>query len=45
MEDVSGYPLLVAELLARGWTDAQVAGLASRNVLRVMRTAEAVAGR
>jgi membrane dipeptidase len=45
MEDVSAYPLLVAELLARGWTDAQVAGLASRNVLRVMRAAEAVAGR
>ena len=43
MEDVSGYPLLIAELLARGWTDAQLAGLACRNVLRVMRSAEAVA--
>jgi membrane dipeptidase len=43
MGDVSGYPLLVAELLARGWTEAQLAGLTCRNVLRVMRAAEDVA--
>jgi membrane dipeptidase len=43
MGDVSSYPLLIAELLARGWTDAQLAGLTCRNVLRVMRAAEAVA--
>jgi membrane dipeptidase len=43
LEDVSGYPLLFAELIARGWTDADLAGLASGNILRVMRAAEAVA--
>jgi microsomal dipeptidase-like Zn-dependent dipeptidase len=29
--------------MARGWTDADLAALAGRNVLRVMRTAEEVA--
>ena len=43
LEDVTGYPLLWAELIARGWTDDQLAALANRNVLRVMRAAEAVA--
>jgi membrane dipeptidase len=43
LEDVSCYPVLFAELLARGWTDADLAGLAGRNILRVMRAAEAVA--
>lgn len=43
LEDVTGYPLLWAELLARGWADAQLAALANGNVLRVMRAAEAVA--
>ena len=40
---VSGYPLLFAELIRRGWTDANLAKLAGGNVLRVMRQAEAVA--
>lgn len=44
LEDVSGYPNLFAELIARGWTDDQLAGLANRNVLRVLRDAEAAAG-
>jgi membrane dipeptidase len=40
---VSGYPLLFAELIRRGWSDANLAKLAGGNVLRVMRQAEAVA--
>jgi membrane dipeptidase len=40
---VSGYPLLFAELIKRGWSDANLAKLAGGNVLRVMRQAEAVA--
>jgi membrane dipeptidase len=40
---VSGYPLLFAELIRRGWSDADLAKLAGGNVLRVMRRAEAVA--
>jgi membrane dipeptidase len=45
LADVSGYPNLLAELVMRGWTDANLARLAGGNVLRVMREAEAVAGR
>jgi membrane dipeptidase len=40
---VSGYPLLFAELIRRGWSDANLAKLAGGNLLRVMRQAEAVA--
>ena len=43
MEDVTGYPLLFAELLERGWSEDDLAGLACRNVLRVLRAADAVA--
>ena len=43
LEDVSGYPNLFAELMSRGWTDADLAKLAGGNILRVMRAAEAVA--
>ena len=43
LEDVSGYPLLFAELMGRGWTDTDLAKLANGNILRVMREAEAVA--
>jgi len=42
MNSVSGYPLLFAELIRRGWSDENLAKLAGRNVLRVMRQAEAV---
>ena len=45
LEDVSGYPTLFAELIRRGWSDADLTKLASGNILRVMREAEAVAGR
>ncbi|WP_116092454.1 dipeptidase [Sphingomonas crusticola] len=41
--DVSTYPALLAELMRRGWSDADVAKLAGENVLRVMARAEAVA--
>jgi membrane dipeptidase len=40
MEDVSGYPVLFAELIRRGWTEAELDKLARTNVLRVLRGAE-----
>ena len=40
LEDVSTYPALLAELMRRGWSDADVAKLAGGNVLRVMEGAE-----
>ena len=43
LEDVSGYPRLIAELLHRGWSEAELAKLASGNALGVLRDAEAVA--
>ena len=43
MNSVSGYPLLFAELIHRGWSDANLAKLAGGNVLRAMRQAETVA--
>ena len=43
MNSVSGYPLLFAELIRRGWSDQDLTKLAGGNVLRVMRQAEAVA--
>jgi membrane dipeptidase len=42
LEDVSRYPRLVAELLDRGWSDAEIGNLTSGNALRVLRDAEAV---
>ena len=45
LEDVSRFPYLIAELLGRGYSDAEVRGIAGGNVLRVMRGAEAVASR
>ena len=43
LEDVSAYPNLFAELIRRGWSDADLRKLAGGNILRVMRQAEAVA--
>ena len=43
LSDVSMYPALFAELLRRGWTDADCAALASGNILRVLREAEKTA--
>jgi membrane dipeptidase len=45
LEDVSGYPRLFAELIRRGWKDAELARLARGNFLRAFRRAEAVARR
>ncbi|MDX2702471.1 dipeptidase [Streptomyces sp. PA03-6a] len=41
--DVSGYPRLFAELLRRGWSEDDLAKLAWRNAVRVLRDAESVA--
>lgn len=43
LEDVGGYPRLVAELLDRGWSETEIGKLTCRNVLRVLRDAESVA--
>ncbi|UUN27247.1 dipeptidase [Streptomyces sp. FIT100] len=43
LEDVAGYPNLVAELLRRGWSRADVAKLTWENAVRALRDAEAVA--
>jgi len=40
---VAGYPLVFAELIRRGWSDANLAKLAGGNVLRALRGAEATA--
>ncbi|GAA4000346.1 dipeptidase [Sphingomonas humi] len=40
---VESYPLLFAELIRRGWSDANLAKLAGGNVLRALRGAEATA--
>ena len=45
MESVAGYPVLFAELIRRGWSDANLAKLAGGNVLRALRRAEAEAVR
>jgi membrane dipeptidase len=42
MNSVSGYPLLFAELIRRGWSDENLAKLAGGNVLRALRQAQAV---
>lgn len=43
MEDVTGYPRLFEELARRGYSRADLEKLASRNMLRVLRAAEAYA--
>lgn len=45
MEDVSKYPYLFAELIKRGWSDADLKKLAGGNILRVLRQAEQTAAR
>jgi membrane dipeptidase len=40
LEDVSCYPALIAELIARGWSEADLAALTRANILRVLRAAE-----
>nr|WP_246525006.1 dipeptidase [Sphingobium phenoxybenzoativorans] len=43
MDGVETYPKLLAELMRRGWSDADIAKLAGGNILRVMEAAEKVA--
>jgi len=45
LEDVSHFPDLFAELIRRGWSDADLKKLAGQNLLRVLRQAEATAAR
>ena len=45
LEDVTGYPRLIAELIDRGWSDDDCAKVAGGNILRVLAEAEAVAAR
>jgi membrane dipeptidase len=39
LDDVASYPALLTELAARGWSDADLGGLCSGNILRVMQDA------
>jgi membrane dipeptidase len=43
LDGVDKYPALLAELMRRGWSDADIAKLAGENVLRVMSAAESTA--
>lgn len=43
MEDVSGYPNLFTELARRGYSQADLEKIASRNMMRVLRAAETYA--
>jgi membrane dipeptidase len=45
LEDVSKYPALFAELIRRGWKDADLRKLARENFMRVFRQVEVVAER
>ena len=40
---MDAYPRILAALMANGWTEADIRKLAGENVLRVMRSVEAVA--
>ncbi|WP_292052094.1 MULTISPECIES: dipeptidase [unclassified Brevundimonas] len=43
VEAVDAYPRILAELMKRGWTEADIRKLSGENMLRVMRRVEAVA--
>jgi membrane dipeptidase len=43
LEGVDGYPVLIRELIGRGWSDADLAKLTWHNCLRVLRATEEVA--
>lgn len=45
LEDVSTYPALFAELIRRGWTDADLVKLAGANLVRAFAGAEQAAAR
>ncbi|GAA2220523.1 dipeptidase [Streptomyces amakusaensis] len=43
LDDVAGYPNLLAELLRRGWSESDLAKLTWQNAVRVLRDAESAA--
>ena len=45
LDGVEDYPALLVEMQRRGWSDAEIAGLAGGNLLRALRGAERVAAR
>ncbi|MDA1081394.1 MAG: dipeptidase [Gemmatimonadetes bacterium] len=45
LQDISNFPDLFAELILRGWSDADLRKLAGENVLRALETAEQVSTR
>jgi len=45
LDGVEDYPALLVELMRRGWSDRDIAGLAGGNLLRALRAAERVAAR
>ena len=45
LEDVSKFPMLIAELARRGWSDADLRKLAGENVLRAFKQAEVASAR
>ena len=45
LEDVSKYPMLTAELLRRGYSDADVKKITGQNLLRVWRQVAFIAQR
>ncbi len=45
LDDVAGYPNLIAELLRRGWSEADLSKLTWHNAVRVLRDAETAATR
>ncbi len=45
LEDVATFPALFAELIRRGWSDADLKKLAGENLIRAFRQAEATAAR
>ena len=44
LEDVSKYPVLIEELLRRGWNEQELQGVLRGNLLRVFRQVEQVHG-
>jgi len=43
LEDATTYPHLVAGMIARGWSDAEIIGLIGGNLMRVMDGVDRVA--
>lgn len=42
LQDVSTYPALLVELMNRGFSDQEIAGIAGENILRVLKKTEQV---